>query len=474
MKRLFFIFIAIFWVASSNAQTFSKRLQFADGHILSQATFIILNDHSVITEKKRQKGFLAGYSIVSNSDTLLSPLFGQTTTAAGTISSLDRNGNSLWTKIYRYNSYNAITNVVSTKNNSAYIEFLSYNMPILNGGIPYADPTILAKIDSNGNTIWSKKMGFNRGGAVYHFINTKRSFANTNEDVFIAGQQDDTIKTGPFGDYYGRNQIACFKISPNGDKIFAKKYLLPQIYATNYTISETPEGNALLSGSIRDTSDINKYYFFILKIDGHTGNPIWMKAYDSLYSTNVVSASSGSIILKHNGIIRRLDSNGVPTTPFLSSQINTTVSYLDKFNIKNDTIFSLNYKDNIKLLMLQDTLGNILFQKAWERVGNIFFLNFNVNSDNTICSLERGSPRFSGVPETWYIQQLNAQYQSNCPSIDTICNIFSTPTPISYRNITNIQTRNLDIYDIQGESRPLFYLHNRLLRSYFAAPFACV
>jgi hypothetical protein len=200
MKHLFFIFIVVFCVEAASAQVFSKRLRFnTSGHEQRSNWSYINYGNQMITTKSNRQGYFVAHS--DESDSLYRQSFGVITTSVGLLTNLDRNGNRLWTKMYRYNYYTQINNFEPISNHNYILRFVTDSVNALNIASGWPNTDIFTKIDSNGTILWSKRMGFdtNSNYWYYHLKNKEIKEAANTDLLFIGTTLCIEIKLRVFG-----------------------------------------------------------------------------------------------------------------------------------------------------------------------------------------------------------------------------------------------------------------------------------
>ncbi len=213
---------------------------------------------------------------------------------------LDDSGNVLWAKSYGYPGGDGFWTVESLPDGS----FLAMGYNTIAAGSNAA--TILVKLDSNGNVLWSKlyKENVTYGYGLY---------VTPNDEILMAGYTQ-----------LGATAAVAMIINADssGNVNWFKKYdPIPGTFMDIFnSIDPTLDGGYLLTGQ---TSDNNGAYFYITKTDGNLDN------------FNMCSESTAPLTAQNI----TLSAVNYPITPVADFVVNETFGY-NTLNIQTTTICS--------------------------------------------------------------------------------------------------------------------------------------
>ena len=273
-----------------------------------------------------------------------------------------------------------------------------------------------------------------------HLFYYKNLIQTANGSIFITTHQDDTSYI------YNRlrNQIACFRLDEQGNKVWGKKYIIPQYSGYSNKIIETPDHNILISGFLSGGFDPSAPLLngtFLMKIDANTGNVLWMKRYHNDDNSNIFFTSNGSILADSYDYLHRFDKNGIPLPNSNQASDN---SWQANDKCRNDSIFSIGYGYKFNTLTIKDTLGNLLFHRAFPKDNDEFFTKFNFTADKGIIAATNSYTE-DVDRNKWFIKKYNANFVGTCAYYDTICTQTSMNNLPVYENMVIPATYNLNI-----------------------------
>jgi hypothetical protein len=234
------------------------------------------------------------------------------------------------------------------------------------GTCNYPPGMYIIKINSYGDTIWTKYIG--NGG----------SFAGTTTEdggCVVTGN----MNTSPISSF-------ALKINPAGEIVWNYNYINSP-GAICYRIIKTSDNKYVACGRI---SYGTAYYGYIMKLDSN-GNMIWQKhipanrirIYRSLIETNegnyIAGGWASDIAYKSDGVITKVDTSGNIIWDKRYSSYNQSMTdglYIDKINqsylIGGNTYDSTSGKWGIGFKRL-DSDGNVLFSKFYPQLLNNYY-----------------------------------------------------------------------------------------------------
>jgi len=214
---------------------------------------------------------------------------------------LDTDGNLIWTRqnsIFNTIASDEIPSLIADPFGNSYIAYRTQG--VVSGGVNNGSYDIVVyKLDSNGNTLWTRQNSiFNTAG-----VNTFPSISvDVNGDVYVTYYTDNVVSGGTFSG--GSYDIVVFKLDTNGNTLWTCQNstfntsgsdVRPSItadYTGNiYVTYET--SNVVSGGTTSGGTDI-----VVLKLDA-SGNIIWTRQ-NSTFNTNV-SDSTPSISVDNAG-----------------------------------------------------------------------------------------------------------------------------------------------------------------------------
>jgi hypothetical protein len=219
------------------------------------------------------------------------------------ISKLNYAGNVLWTKQLGDANYNAAL-YINTTNDGNFI-ICGENEPSANN----KDAFVL-KIDTAGNVIWQNDIALPNNQSLKYC-------EQTSSGAIIA--------CGATNDSAGYNDSWVVKLTSNGTLIWAKSY---GTTANEYgqQIKETPNGNYVLMGDVRNVNTNNSYDFELFKLDT-AGTIIW----DKTYGDDLQNGSQGVLITSANNYLTYGESEVTLNSPFNF--------WIDLVNPQGDTLW---------------------------------------------------------------------------------------------------------------------------------------
>ena len=182
-------------------------------------------------------------------------LVGEDLNGKGLVAMVDKNGELQWNKtwnILNSNGSPTFTSVINTADDGYLISGFCYSNQ--------EEYTVYAKIDMNGDTIWTKTNTLSR---VYSSIQT------ADNGYIMLGTED---VPGPI-----YNQISILKVNMVGDYEWSKSYTYNNKPCHGYSIKQKANGNYLIVGKITEEEN-NRNSGFLSEINS-IGNIIWVKTY---------------------------------------------------------------------------------------------------------------------------------------------------------------------------------------------------
>lgn len=172
------------------------------------------------------------------------------------------NGDTVFRKIYFKKHYSLSITLIAKCNDSSFL-LVGHSFDLVKYDKDSTGAEVLViKIDSNGDTIWTKSMGIGDGDEL-----TDRLISTKDGGFAIFGQTCNKQETNC--DYY------LMKLDSNGNKLWHHTYSwTPASWEIPMSMAETKEGEFLLAGY---TDGVNIAY--LVKADS-AGNLLWQKRID--------------------------------------------------------------------------------------------------------------------------------------------------------------------------------------------------
>jgi hypothetical protein len=256
---------------------------------------------------------------------------------------INQSGNEIWHKQFALSSQMFYPGTTIREVNDGFIS--SY----------YSQIFCVSKIDSVGDSLWTKTFqGLNAGAPVYYM-----------NQIYLAGVQPAQYRQDNL------NAAALLCLNDVGDSLWTQTYTYNGGDISVSNMNLTLDGNLIISGSGIDTGDTFGYdYAFMLKAD-LSGNQLWVHFYgigDSAFETgrDAISTYDGGYLLAGNWeqsstYFLKVDSLG----QFTSLQTIPGQNDLSIYpNPTSDKLFiSLNYKDKLQL-NVTDVLGKEIISQT--------------------------------------------------------------------------------------------------------------
>jgi hypothetical protein len=218
---------------------------------------------------------------------------------------LDTYGDTLWTKKYGGTYWDEGHDVLETEDNG----FLVLGSTDRYG--PNGNEVYLIKTDSNGDTLWTKKHGRYESDFGY-------SILKTNDNGYIIAGATYSLESG----LDGSSDAYIIRIDSLGNKLWEKIYGGPGDEGFG-SILQTNDGDFLFAGSTSSFGNgLFDIYIFKTNLNGDT---LWTKTYGDTFSDGadgIVATNDGGFIiggdteylgpygLEHNILILKTDSLG--------------------------------------------------------------------------------------------------------------------------------------------------------------------
>jgi len=192
----------------------------------------------------------------------------------------------------------------------------------------------LIKINSIGDTIFTKKHELDNGSAGF-------SLLNLNNYIYISGYTFHYDNPG-----FSNLRAFLMKFDLFGNKVWHKEYNFSTIFRK---IEPLSDGNLVMAGRIETDNGINEFDIVVTKVDT-AGNEIWTYA---------------PVKLEYQSL------EGLVVTP-------------------NDEIVAYGYDDGKFLLIKLDTDGNLIWEKTYRGGSNSFF-NLEILPDGSFIGCGEGT-----------------------------------------------------------------------------------
>lgn len=257
---------------------------------------------------------------------------------------INPNGDTVWTKSYRGTDYQCATALASTGDGSFIV-----------AGYVYSDKTnkdaiYLMKIDSDGDTLWTRKY---QGARAYAIIQIKDgnfivAGASSNLSLLKINPQGDTLWTKtysmgngayescaatptPDGNFIITGSDCILKINPGGDTLWTRIY---NRMRASYAVTATQDENYVVAGyTMTNTTGLSDVC--VLKINPN-GDSIWTVTYggtrdDQAFAFSLAPAANGDFVI--GGMLELVDSQPTVGCYML------LLSLIDDRYAKNDSLF---------------------------------------------------------------------------------------------------------------------------------------
>ncbi|MBP9192983.1 MAG: T9SS type A sorting domain-containing protein [Ignavibacteria bacterium] len=224
------------------------------------------------TKKTRDNG----YAILVNSDTYGS-------SGCVVLMKIDSVGNLLWEQHYPFTRADAGITLDTTFDGGFIIggATLSYGVPV---GSDCANAYCI-KTDSAGNLQWYKSIGGPFYDIAWHVMQARDSnFVFAGTSVYF-----DPSPPTSCGDGYGISQPYVFKLRPNGDTLWTRRYGEPH-FDTGLRIARELEDGSYIAAGQAYVDSTNTYLGLIIHLSSE-GDSLWYRTYINLssnYSYNIL------------------------------------------------------------------------------------------------------------------------------------------------------------------------------------------
>jgi hypothetical protein len=189
---------------------------------------------------------------------------------------LTKNGNLIWRKDLNVGEFSDASGIVETEDHN----FLICGRTLRNHSISLTD-AILIKINSEGDTLWTKTYGYQYDDYGMQIIRTK------DENYLISGYTESGAKDG-------LPDIYLIKVNPNGDTLWTSIYRDPK-QEVSYHLLETKNGEFLITGTNEDNDNGRELY--LLKVSSG-GEKLWDKKFGPVWKWGycTLELSNGDLI----------------------------------------------------------------------------------------------------------------------------------------------------------------------------------
>lgn len=249
---------------------------------------------------------------------------------------LNSTGDTLWSRTYGGSLDDLGYNVIPTQDGNLLLSGISYS-----SSIDARSDIYLIKVNLDGDTLWTKTYVDAGIEVAYHILETQ------NGEFLVTGTNQDTSS---------ERELYFLKVSADGTPIWNKK-IGPAIGKWGYSTIELSNGDLLTCGKITVGDDSQ---ILVVRMDDH-GNVLWEKEYGQSYFTEQGNSlrqnADGSFIIagstheKHSGesgiALLKIDQSG---NQLLLKEFGGTYSSAGKNILKDendDNIITGNYNGNI-------------------------------------------------------------------------------------------------------------------------------
>src|SRR5690554_4345901 len=170
---------------------------------------------------------------------------------------ITKTGNEIWRNDFDAGNMSEAYSLVQTSNDDLFICGSTFRNSSNTG-----QDILLVKMNSSGDTIWTKTYGGNESDYGNNIIST------SDGNLLIAAKTE-SFGAGAFGDIY------LLKINFNGDTLWTKSYP-DQDQEVPFSLLETSDGGYLVTGTNEDNS--NDRGLYLLKVNSD-GEKLWDKTF---------------------------------------------------------------------------------------------------------------------------------------------------------------------------------------------------
>ena len=221
-----------------------------------------------------------------------------------------------------------------------------------NGATTGADPWV-AKLDGNLNPLWSYGLGTPEG-AFFKVAPTADGGCVTAGRVAVKND----IHNGDIIRAY--NHAIVFKLDNTGTVVWGRQFYSTQEVEQIFEILVTKDGSVILSG-VKDNgpnaapgSD-----YFIMKLDGNTGQSIWQKQ-SPVYLGEITEMADGNLLFRQSNFLYFVNSNYGAATAATSFTLpapynnNYSLQYGGSFADKQDLYYDFVDRQDVLLLKMNN------------------------------------------------------------------------------------------------------------------------
>lgn len=299
---------------------------------------------------------------------------------------ISKTGNEIWGGYFNAGIMSNAKSIIQTSNDDLFV-----------CGEIYRNNTkkdiLLIKMNSSGDTIWTKTFGGNEPDYGNNIITT------SDENLLLAGKTE-SFGAGSFGDIY------LLKINYDGDTLWTKSYL-DQDQEVPFSLIETIEGGYLVTGTNEDDSNYRGLY--LLKVNSN-GEKQWDKTVGAglwKWGFSTIELSNGDLLTcgQHASggysqvLVLKTDNQGNTIwekeygEENLSEKGNSIKENLDGTYTITGSSYDVNTMQDDIIVIELDQDGNQLWFKKFGSTNSDFGVNLNkdTNDDNIITGDYNGS-----------------------------------------------------------------------------------
>ncbi len=189
----------------------------------------------------------------------------------------DVNGDTIWTKKYGGSLNEKASSMRQTVDGGFIISGYTESY------VPDSTNIYLVRVDSNGDTVWTKHYG----GSLEEISSSVRE---TSDGGYVL-----TGSTQSFG--VANENLYVIKTNSNGDTMWTKTYGQPDRYSKGNDIIQTNDGGYAIAGLIKTASSNGGYDLYIIKIN-EVGMLEWESEFKIEPSISLFTSSDGRSILQ--------------------------------------------------------------------------------------------------------------------------------------------------------------------------------
>ena len=256
----------------------------------------------------------------------------------------------------------------------------------------------ILRFDDSGEVLWQRTYGESHTDVV-------QAVQQTSDGGFVAAGY-----TGSFG--AGSYDIWVLKLDANGDVQWQKTYGTTAEERA-YSIEEVTNGFII---GARSESTIG---VLVMKL-GNDGTLEWSKSYDDFQARTLTKTDDDGYILGGGNIVLKIDSDGFPQWQrSFNESSNTDIASIAQTDSGDYLVTGYIYypppAHHDAFVLKLDTIGNILWQKAYGEYGSDFANAVLENDDGSIIVAGHTFSFGVGLSDLWVLKLTD---EGSCPPLD--------------------------------------------------------